>query len=99
MSQNQDHQLYQFLENQTKPEKHFRPYELELNGCLRCFGRVSIDLKVDKLNNLSQETRTSQNRVIAILKRQLEITQITLKLTGVEQLKEKRGLFSSITVM
>lgn len=43
--------------------EEFKPYLLEANGCLKCFGRPDIEFEHMNINNIREELKVHINNI------------------------------------
>jgi hypothetical protein len=54
----------------------FKPYLLEANGCLKCFGKPEIDFENHNIGEVKEEIKVHLNYAEYILKRKYEIKNL-----------------------
>lgn len=61
--------FYSLCANMIDFGDEFKPYLLEANGCLRCFGRAEVEFEAATISSLREELRAHLNSVEWVLKR------------------------------
>ena len=73
-----EYNFYSLCANMIDFGGEFKPYLLEANGCLKCYGKPEIDFETTSLNSIRDELRTHLNSVEWILKRKYEINNLQI---------------------
>jgi len=60
---NKEYKFYSLCANMIDFGEEFKPYLLEANGCLKCFGRPDIEFEHMNINNIREELKVHINNI------------------------------------
>ena len=78
VTESKDYSFYSLCSNMIDFGEEFKPYLLEANGCLKCFGRSDIDFEHMNINNIWEELKVHINNIEWVLKRKYEMKNLSV---------------------